>query len=440
MSNYSNPNHQVLEAFAGTCPSVFAAIHKGRNVTLVEKNGDFEHFFLERWNDIWEELNKEKKKRKKEKGLPSTSADDEDSNDEKKAKKVKSEESVEKSKKKGKGKSKSKKDSPGEEESQKEEDSPKKVPSPPKQTAKDKGKRPLVVTEPAPQPKRSRIDPETGQGPSDEAPAVFPGQQISPLFGEPVLEQYQADTEFPLTQQVPLGLEALTQQVPSISEEVIPSSQEATGVVQETRETVRTPTMDYSQVSPYTEPAVVSEEEVKLDYSSDEADPNTPKNISEEESSTESQKGEEVESAKHEEESSEQQKKSIPLVLSPKKLQAKKKGIILSDDSEEEEESQKSGSPRKASPKKTSGETFAVPPAGPIRKSVEPKETTETAAATLSSSSPAKQTPVPKKPSTEKEATKKTSPEKEPTASSSEVKKSGKPSLSEKAKRIKKKS
>ena len=67
MTIYSNPNHEVLEAFAGTCPSLYSGFRRGRNITFVEKNPAFEKYFSQGWDDLITFLRQ--RNEKKEKGL-----------------------------------------------------------------------------------------------------------------------------------------------------------------------------------------------------------------------------------------------------------------------------------------------------------------------------------------------------------------------------------
>lgn len=46
---FSRSNHRVLEAFAGSCPSMMGAMRYGRNLTLVEKSTDFHSVFKKTW-------------------------------------------------------------------------------------------------------------------------------------------------------------------------------------------------------------------------------------------------------------------------------------------------------------------------------------------------------------------------------------------------------
>jgi hypothetical protein len=48
---FSLPRHNVLEAFAGSCPSILGCLMHGRNLTLVEKSKDFAPLFKQKWAD-----------------------------------------------------------------------------------------------------------------------------------------------------------------------------------------------------------------------------------------------------------------------------------------------------------------------------------------------------------------------------------------------------
>lgn len=47
---FSAPQHHVLEAFAGSCPSIYGAVDLGRNITLVEKCEEFVPLFEQQFD------------------------------------------------------------------------------------------------------------------------------------------------------------------------------------------------------------------------------------------------------------------------------------------------------------------------------------------------------------------------------------------------------
>ena len=49
VKKFSEPHHHILEAFAGTCPSVYSALKRGRCLTLVEKSPDMAQLFEVAW-------------------------------------------------------------------------------------------------------------------------------------------------------------------------------------------------------------------------------------------------------------------------------------------------------------------------------------------------------------------------------------------------------
>jgi hypothetical protein len=49
---FSMPHHNVLEAFAGSCPSMHGSMKYGRNLTLVEKCENWRPLFLNNWSEL----------------------------------------------------------------------------------------------------------------------------------------------------------------------------------------------------------------------------------------------------------------------------------------------------------------------------------------------------------------------------------------------------
>ena len=48
---FSEPQHNILDAFAGSSQSVYSAVQRGRSLTLVEKNRDMEKVFQVTWDE-----------------------------------------------------------------------------------------------------------------------------------------------------------------------------------------------------------------------------------------------------------------------------------------------------------------------------------------------------------------------------------------------------
>jgi hypothetical protein len=55
---FSKSDAHVLEAFAGSCPSLYGAMTLGRNISLVEKHQPFFKFFEQHFNNVVSEIKK----------------------------------------------------------------------------------------------------------------------------------------------------------------------------------------------------------------------------------------------------------------------------------------------------------------------------------------------------------------------------------------------
>ena len=53
---FSKSDAHVLEAFAGSCPSLYGALTLGRNISLVEKHEPFFKFFEQHFNKVVSEI------------------------------------------------------------------------------------------------------------------------------------------------------------------------------------------------------------------------------------------------------------------------------------------------------------------------------------------------------------------------------------------------
>jgi hypothetical protein len=53
---FSKPDAHVLEAFAGSCPSLFGAMTLSRDISLVEKHKPFSHLFEQHFNNVEREI------------------------------------------------------------------------------------------------------------------------------------------------------------------------------------------------------------------------------------------------------------------------------------------------------------------------------------------------------------------------------------------------